>query len=110
MNLAIDINEKMNQIHVQLSGEIDAYTAPKLKEELYPFAEKENACIIICLKDVGYMDSTGLGVFVGLLKSVRKRNGQLTLTGLSNRLERLFTITGLSDIINITTNAVGENE
>lgn len=110
MNLAIDINEKMNQIHVQLSGEIDAFTAPKLKEALYPLAEKEGADIIVCLKDVVYMDSTGLGVFVGLLKSVRKRNGQLKLTDLSARLERLFTITGLIDIIDITTNAVGENE
>lgn len=53
------------------------------------------------------MDSTGLGVFVGLLKSVRKNGGQLNLVELSDRLERLFSITGLSDIIDISSKSEG---
>jgi len=109
MNLTININETKNEVFVHLKGEIDAFTAPKLKESLMPYSEKENVYMTVCLQDVQYMDSTGLGVFVGLLKSVRKHNGHLKLTDLSPRLERLFSITGLSDIIDISTKAVGEN-
>ena len=94
-------------INVQLEGEIDAYTAPKLKEELYPLTENGAVHITIDLSGVGYMDSTGLGVFVGLFKNVRAKGGDLQIVGLSERLERLFDITGLADIIHITSETKG---
>ncbi|HZH58931.1 MAG TPA: anti-sigma factor antagonist [Metabacillus sp.] len=107
MNLNVDINNIGDQTIVSVAGEIDAYTAPKLREAILPLAEDSNPNIMINLKDVSYMDSTGLGVFVGLLKSVRKNNGQLNLVELSDRLERLFSITGLSDIIDISSKTEG---
>ncbi|WP_078433159.1 anti-sigma factor antagonist [Metabacillus halosaccharovorans] len=107
MNIKVDINNLDDQTVVSVAGEIDAYTAPKLREAILPLAEEVNPNITINLKDVSYMDSTGLGVFVGLLKSVRKNNGQLNLVELSDRLERLFTITGLNDIIDISSKSEG---
>lgn len=107
MNIKVDINNLDGQKVVSVAGEIDAYTAPKLREAILPLAEEVNPNITINLKDVSYMDSTGLGVFVGLLKSVRKNNGQLNLVELSDRLERLFTITGLNDIIDISSKSEG---
>ena len=53
------------------------------------------------------MDSTGLGVFVGLFKTIKANGGQLYLTGLSERLRRLFDITGLGDIMNINSEVKG---
>ena len=41
------------------------------------------------------MDSTGLGVFVGLFKTVKSQWRPIDLIGLSDRLQRLFDITGL---------------
>jgi anti-sigma B factor antagonist len=89
------------EIFVSVSGEIDAYTAPKLREELLPLTEGKNKVITVNLKDVSYMDSTGLGVFVGLLKQLNNNEGELKLVELSDRLKRLFKITGLSTIMNI---------
>jgi anti-sigma B factor antagonist len=88
-------------IFVSVSGEIDAYTAPKLREELLPLTEGKNKVITVNLKDVSYMDSTGLGVFVGLLKQLNNNEGELKLVELSDRMKRLFKITGLSTIMNI---------
>ncbi|APH06563.1 anti-sigma factor antagonist [Bacillus weihaiensis] len=108
MNLKIDISkEGSTQTLVAVAGEIDAYTAPKLREALLPLADEPNAVITVNLQNVSYMDSTGLGVFVGLLKNVRKNEGQLILVELSDRLERLFSITGLSDIIDISSKSEG---
>lgn len=89
------------EIFVSVSGEIDAYTAPKLREELLPLTEGKNKVITVNLKDVSYMDSTGLGVFVGLLKQLNNNEGELKLVDLSDRMKRLFKITGLSTIMNI---------
>ncbi|WP_339194049.1 anti-sigma factor antagonist [Aeribacillus sp. FSL K6-8210] len=102
MNLEIDIKKEKKVSYVHLKGEIDAYTAPALKNKLAPISEESEPFIEVNLKDVEYMDSTGLGVFVGLLKTVRKQGGKLKLTNLSPRLERLFHITGLDSIIEIS--------
>jgi anti-sigma B factor antagonist len=109
MDLNIDKHQNDKEILIQLAGEIDAYTAPKLREELLSLAEGGNKTMIVNLKDVTYLDSTGLGVFVGLFKELSKNNGELKLIELSNRLYRLFEITGLSNIMNISASSKVED-
>ncbi|MDQ0221320.1 STAS domain-containing protein [Peribacillus cavernae] len=107
MNITIDVQDINSRVEIQVKGEIDAYTAPKLRETLFPLSEQENISMVVDLSDVSYMDSTGLGVFVGLFKSVRSHNGEFRLVGLSERLRRLFDITGLAEIIDINSDAEG---
>ena len=102
MDINIEKYQNDQEILIHVAGEIDAYTAPKLREELLLLAKEGNKTIIVNLKDVTYLDSTGLGVFVGLFKELSKNNGELKLIQLSNRLYRLFEITGLSNIMNIS--------
>jgi anti-sigma B factor antagonist len=107
MNMTIDVKDINSTVEVLIKGEIDAYTAPKLRESLFPLSEQEQVSMIVDLTDVSYMDSTGLGVFVGLFKSIKAHNGKFKLVGLSERLHRLFDITGLADIIDINSNSEG---
>lgn len=107
MNISIDVQELENEIKAKLTGEIDAYTAPKVRDELLPRAEKTGTNIIVDLTEVNYMDSTGLGVFVGLFKSLKENDGKLVLTGMSARLKRLFDITGLADVMDVNTEVEG---
>ncbi|HEY2421670.1 MAG TPA: anti-sigma factor antagonist [Neobacillus sp.] len=104
MNITIDKQDNQEKIFVLVGGEIDAFTAPKLREELVSIAEGQNISLIINLKDVSYIDSTGLGVFIGIYKLLKQNDGELKLINLSARLERLFEITGLSNIIDIASN------
>ncbi|TMW70182.1 STAS domain-containing protein [Alteribacter natronophilus] len=104
MNLQIDIKENTNENLVSLSGEIDVYTVPKLKEELLPLTEEQNKNIIVDLSGVHYIDSTGLGVFIGALKSADQSGSHLKITGVNSRVRRLFTITGLDEVIDIEVN------
>lgn len=107
MNLEIEIVERENQSIVNLIGEIDIYTAPQLKDKLLPLSEKEEERIIIDLTHVNYMDSTGLGVFISILKSSKEHQSTFKLINLNKRIERLFTITGLHEIIDISPLAGG---
>ncbi|MBT2759611.1 anti-sigma factor antagonist [Mesobacillus foraminis] len=107
MNISIDVKEKDTAIELTVSGEIDAYTAPKLRETLFPLSEENGVNMVVDLSGVSYMDSTGLGVFVGVFKNVRANDGQFKIVGLSERLQRLFEITGLADIININSQIEG---
>ncbi|WP_078543047.1 anti-sigma factor antagonist [Litchfieldia alkalitelluris] len=101
MNIQIDIREISEGHYVTIHGEIDVYTAPQVKEKLLPISEIENSHLIVDLSDVSYLDSTGLGIFIGAFKNIKKHNGEFKLVGLSERLERLFSITGLSGIMDI---------
>jgi len=101
MNLTIQKSEENGKSILSLSGEIDAYTAPELKEAILPLTSKSGNQVEIDLKDVNYMDSTGLGVFVSALKSSKENNSTLQLVHLKDRVQRLFKITGLDGIIDI---------
>lgn len=107
MNVSIDVKEKEDITHITLTGEIDAYTAPKVRERLMEEAEGDSVQMTVDLSQVSYMDSTGLGVFVGLFKHLTANNGRLKLVGMSERLQRLFDITGLADIMDINTEVEG---
>ncbi|WP_419955029.1 anti-sigma factor antagonist [Neobacillus niacini] len=102
MKIMIEEHQNDKEMFVSVTGEIDAYTAPKLREELLPLSEGQGKTITVNLKDVSYMDSTGLGVFVGLFKQLNKNEGELRLVELSDRLVRLFELTGLDKIMNIS--------
>ncbi|WP_204555962.1 anti-sigma factor antagonist [Bacillus ectoiniformans] len=107
MNITVDVQELEQYTKVVLSGEIDAFTAPKLRESVFPYTEQKGMKLVIDLSDVTYMDSTGLGVFVGLFKNLSANDSTLQLVGLSDRLKRLFDITGLADIMNINSEVEG---
>lgn len=110
MELDIEQDEANKTSHFLLSGEIDAYTAPQLKEAILPKAKIENHHVEVSLKDVTYMDSTGLGVFISALKATKENNSHLRLVNLQNRVARLFKITGLDEVIDIHTNEKGGND
>ncbi|WP_223703068.1 STAS domain-containing protein [Sutcliffiella deserti] len=101
MNMEIQIKEEVNEKLVTLEGEIDAYTTPNIKESVVPLLEGFSGEIVFDLSNVNYMDSTGLGMFVGFFKTVKANNGAFRLIGLSDRLKRLFDITGLAGIMEI---------
>ncbi|MRG87213.1 STAS domain-containing protein [Salinibacillus xinjiangensis] len=101
MNLSIDVSEKNDVHEVKLSGEIDVYTAPKLKETILPLTKQKGATVKIDLEKVQYMDSTGLGVFISGLKAAKEYESKLILVNLKDRVFRLFDITGLKEVFTI---------
>ncbi|WP_068676122.1 anti-sigma factor antagonist [Oceanobacillus sp. Castelsardo] len=101
MELNIDIVEERNKSIVRLSGEIDAYTAPQLKEKLLPLTKISGNDVEVDMEFISYMDSTGLGVFISGLKSSKVNNSQLKIINLSDRVYRVFNITGLHEIMDL---------
>ena len=109
MNIQVILKEEKNIVKGFISGEIDAFTAPILREKLSEIELHEGLQAEINMADVSYMDSTGLGVIVAFFKNLNAINGHLKITGLSARLKRLFDITGLGEIMDIETDSKGGN-
>jgi anti-sigma B factor antagonist len=97
---------------VEVSGEIDVYTAPRLREALISLVDAGSYRLIIDMEGVEFLDSTGLGVLVGGLKRVRAHDGGIDLVCTQGKILRIFRITGLSKVFPIHDTiaaALGEN-
>lgn len=88
----------------EIQGEIDVYTSPKVKEGLLELIEKGKYNLVISLEDVRYIDSTGLGVLIGMLKKVREHNGTIGIVCSNPQIKKIFNITGLVKIFGIYKN------
>ncbi len=86
---------------IEVHGEIDVYTSPKVKEIITELIDKGNYNLIINLEGVRYIDSTGLGVLIGALKKVREKDGCINLVCNNPQIKKIFNITGLVKIFGI---------
>jgi anti-sigma B factor antagonist len=99
LSISSEVREEVTVVHV--GGEIDVYTAPVLREHLDEHIMQGRHQLVVDLGDVSFMDSTGLGVLVGRLKLVRVKNGTLRLVCSSERILKVFSITGLDKVFQI---------
>lgn len=83
---------------VALRGEIDIYTAAQFKENLYRLVDNSVKDIVIDCDGLDYIDSTGLGIFVGALKKARLTNRNISIENLRDNIRKLFNITGLDKL------------
>src|SRR5699024_2500777 len=109
MNLTIDTEQEHDRTVLFLSGELDIYTAPNLKEKLVPLVEQKDAMVEIDMDEVNYMDSTGIGVFIHALKTAKQSGSKMKLTNLQEKTMRLFEITGLDEVLDINSSIRGGN-
>jgi anti-sigma B factor antagonist len=86
---------------IDVQGEIDIYTAPRLRELLITLVSKGDYQLVVNLDKVGFLDSTGLGVLVGGLRRVRAHDGSLDLVCTQQRILKIFRITGLTEVFGI---------
>jgi anti-sigma B factor antagonist len=86
---------------INVEGEIDVYTAPKLREKLIDLVNKGRYHLLVDMEKVEFLDSTGLGVLVGGLKRVRAHDGSLELVCTQERILKIFRITGLTKVFGI---------
>ena len=101
MDLTLATREVGETTVVAVGGEIDVYTAPKLRDKITELVGAGIYDIVIDLEAVEFLDSTGLGVLVGGLKKVRAHEGSLRLVCTQDRLLKIFRITGLAKVFDI---------
>lgn len=105
MDLKLEIRKEERYWHIIVHGEIDLYNANELKEKVNSATDRaETGNLIIDLKDVDYIDSTGLGILIGIKRRCTEKNGNLVLVLYSDRINKLFEITGLNKIFSIARN------
>ena len=86
---------------VHVAGEIDVSSADRVREQVSVLVSQGRTDLVVDLSDVGFMDSTGLGLLVGVLKRVRTAGGRLVLVVAPDKLRKVFELTGLTQLFTI---------
>ena len=101
MELDIRTQQDGSVCTVELEGEVDVYTAPRLKEELVALIEGGCTHVVVNLEDVAFIDSSGLGVLVSALRRARERDGAVRIVCTRENVLKIFRITGLDKVFPI---------
>ncbi len=86
---------------IEVSGEVDLYTAPRFKDDLIALIDEGVVDIVIDLSRVTFIDSTALGVIIGGVKRLHDVDGRLALVAASRPVVRILNITGLDRVLTI---------
>jgi len=86
---------------VYLAGELDIYSAPDFKEEMLSLMNEGCRNLIINLDNLKYIDSRGLGTFIGISRNIKEKEGSLALVCANATIIRTFQRTGLMEIFRV---------
>ena len=84
---------------LRITGDLDAYTAPFLRDRMRDLTAVGVRHVIADLRQVDFLDSTGLGVLVGGLKRFREHGGSLAPVATKSSILKIFQITGLTGVL-----------
>ncbi|MFC9461680.1 STAS domain-containing protein [Streptomyces sp. NPDC056983] len=86
---------------VEVHGEVDASTVPRIREYMGACIEAGRYHLIVDLVGVSFMDSTGLGLFVRIGKRIRTHAGDLRLVITNPNVLQIFHITNLHQSLQV---------
>jgi anti-sigma B factor antagonist len=98
MDLQIGSDRDGDVCVIDVRGEIDVYTSAALKQQIVDAVGGGCLHVIVDLQEVGFIDSSGLGVLVGGLRRTRERGGSLRLVCSREPILKTFRITGLDKV------------
>lgn len=85
---------------ISLAGQLDMYTLPSIRPRLFELSQKEIKYLLLNLMHLDYVDSTGLGMIIGLNKKIRDFGGEMTIAlGDNSYVMKLFNNINLDQII-----------
>ncbi len=104
INLDIKVEGKPVEPNTQIlniQGEIDIYTVPTVKHFALDVIDEGYIYLILNLDGVKFIDSTGLGMLIGLSKRLIDRAGKLSLVCNNFQIKKLLYITGLDEVFHV---------
>jgi anti-sigma B factor antagonist len=87
---------------ISVGGELDLASSPALEEELERVAQSDAQLVVVDLRNLEFMDSTGLSVLVRAHQRAEENNRRLGLVNGSQQVQRLLTLTGVADRLMLT--------
>jgi len=96
----LKFNKIEDKLIVALAGELDHHSAEEVRVKIDDRIDRDNISkVIMNFKDVTFMDSSGIGVVIGRFRKIQNRKGKVCVVEVNERVNKVFTISGLYKII-----------
>lgn len=100
-DLKSSFNDEKNRWEISLTGEIDIYNSSAFKLKVGELLQEKCADVEIDCTSLEYIDSTGLGALVSILKMVKQEGHNVSLSNVKPSVHKLFKITDLDKVFMI---------
>ena len=105
MGLSVRFYIRKNTIFIRMIGEMDQENVGNLRDKLTNLIkEKEIVNIVFNMKELTFMDSTGIGIIIGRYNQIKTKKGKIILCSINKNLERIVLLSGLPRICVILEN------
>lgn len=89
-----------NTLVARIEGELDHHTAEEIREDIDRKIDQHSVKnLLFDLQGMHFMDSSGIGLVIGRYKRLSKVGGQVAVVHMNNRIERIFKMSGLLNIV-----------
>jgi anti-anti-sigma factor len=97
----VEVNREGSAIVLAIGGELDLSSSAALEDEITKAVQTDAACVVIDLRELEFVDSTGLGVLVKANQLATDAGRKFGLVRGGPQVERLLDLTGLADRLKI---------
>jgi len=101
-NFTIEIREDRSIKVLDLAGYLDAHNSNELEEKLSELIHSGHLKIVVNFKNLNYIASAGLGVFMAYIEDVREKEGDIKLCEMSDKVYTVFDLLGFPVLYDIT--------
>ncbi len=99
-SMRIKVLHQNNSITACIFGELDHHSAAQVKDELERLIRRhKDADLVLDLKNLSFMDSSGLGVILGRYKTIKAYGNSMFIKNPSRQIEKVFNVSGIYKII-----------
>ena len=100
--MSINVKDQNGIVIISLVGKImGGPEAGQINDQINALIDQDKKKIVIDLKEVEWMNSSGLGILIGAITTLKNNDGQLVLINVSDRIENLLKITKLINVFSI---------
>ncbi|NUN69099.1 MAG: STAS domain-containing protein [Bacteroidetes bacterium] len=98
----VTIRPRDNNIHVlELKGYLDAHTTPVLEDAFQQMLNEKKYRLIVNCRELTYISSAGLGVFMAFIEDVRANTGDIKLSDMTPKVFNIFDLLGFPMLYDI---------
>jgi anti-sigma B factor antagonist len=106
-HLRIEVSSRQDRVVLALHGELDLVGAPLLQSEIEKDEVDAATMVVLDLEDLQFIDSSGLRVILSAHGRARAKGQSFALTPGSQQVQRLLSIAGVSEHLQIIASSTG---
>jgi anti-sigma B factor antagonist len=100
-NFRIERTERDGSVVLALDGFLDAHTAPQFENAISDEAAAGHLRLIADCRNLSYISSAGLGVFMSFIEEIREKGGDIKLAGIAPKVYQVFEVLGFHELFDI---------